>query len=84
MSEVLFYISNRQPVGNCILWWKVNGHGYTANLDEAWVVPESKALEICRDRPDIDKAHPVDYVEAAARRHVDWQILRAVEGRHAK
>jgi hypothetical protein len=82
MSEQLFYISNRQPVGNCVVWWAIDGHGYTCNLDEAWKVPELKALEICRDRPDIDKAHPAELVEQASRRHVDWQMLREVDDRH--
>jgi hypothetical protein len=82
MSEPLFYISNRQPVGNCVMWWKFDGQGYTCNLEQAWKVPESRALAICRHRPDMDKAHPVELVQQAARRHVDWQILRAVEDRH--
>ena len=32
-----YYLQNceRGHVGNCLLWWRKGGHGYTTNLDDA-------------------------------------------------
>ncbi len=74
--ERLFYIQNTGFQGNCLKWWRVDGHGYTCNLEEAWKVTESKALDICSSRPKEDIPWPADYIEASARRHVDCEVLR--------
>lgn len=77
-KEQMYYIANRSPVGNCIQWWAIDGHGYTCNLDKAWKVNYNKAKNICKDRPDIDKMYAAQIVEASVTKHVDFQILREV------
>jgi hypothetical protein len=79
-KEKLFCIHNKKGagcVGNSSLFWRVDGCGYTVNLDEAWKVSAERAAEICRSRPEED--FPVSYaiLESLARRHVDIQALRA-------
>ena len=66
----LYYIQNKGYVGNCLLWWREGGHGYTCNLDEAWRVDEAKAREITAVRRGEDVAWPVEEAEAMAQRHV--------------
>ena len=42
MSDELFYIQDsRSYCGNSVMWWRVDGHGYTSNLAEAWKVYDS-------------------------------------------
>lgn len=72
----LYYIQNiRMPVGNSALWWRVDGGGYTCNLDEAWKVDAEKAASICRDRPKEDIPRLASAMDALAQRHVDVQGL---------
>lgn len=71
----LFYIQDtRQTVGNAVLWWRVNGQGYTCNLDDAWLVgPDWKPGR------NTDVLVPKAVADAAARdtgRIVDYQHLR--------
>ena len=65
-----FYVQDkRQYVGNCILWWRENGNGYTTNIDEAGVFTE-KNLPIKRE---TDVAWPKDYIDEHLRQTVDVQ-----------
>jgi hypothetical protein len=75
VSATFFIQDSRQYVGNSVLWWRVDGHGYTCELSEAWEVDEEKARQIERGR-DTDKAWPADVVRAAASTYVDMQRLR--------
>lgn len=70
MSE--YYIQLvRNPCGNCLIWWRVGGHGYTCNLDEAWRVPKPEAERICRMRDGgTDVMWPAEAIDALAQRHV--------------
>lgn len=74
-AKTYFIQDTRQFVGNAVLWWRVDGCGYTTELDEAWEVDEQKARSIERSR-DTDKAWPADVVRKAARQYVDMQRLR--------
>jgi len=72
----LYYIQNtRSVVGNSALWWRIDGHGYTCDLSQAWKVTKQKAEGICRDRPEQDVMHKCSVVDALAERHVDVQRL---------
>lgn len=75
-SVKLFYIQNKGHVGNCAIWWREGGSGYTCNLDEAWKVPEDQAKSICRTRRGEDVMWPAGVVDASAQRHVDCQRFR--------
>jgi hypothetical protein len=77
-DEPLYYIQNKGYCGNCLIWWRDGGHGYTTNVDEAWKVPKSEAERICRSRPHQDIPWPVAEVDAVTVRHVDSEDLRSL------
>lgn len=66
----LFYIENIQHRGDCAVWWRPDGKGYTRNLDEAWKVDEEQAKKICRSRPEQDVMRSAEFVDAHAVRHL--------------
>jgi hypothetical protein len=78
MSD-LYYIQNKKGagcVGNCTLFWCVDGSGYTVDLDKAWKVSKEQGESICRSRrPTEDYLHSVDRIDAIAHRHVDIQLV---------
>lgn len=84
MSEItipvpaLYYIENRKMVGNCAMFWRENGSGYTCDLDNAWRVTLEKARNVCRDRPMEDFPRPCAEVEAASTRHVSVDFTRSL------
>ena len=74
MDKELFYIQDsRTYCGNNVMWWRVNGEGYTTNLAEAakveatWVGRSTDILWPCRD------------IDAGATRQFDAQLLRRLE-----
>lgn len=71
-----YYIQNKSTfVGNCVLWWCVDGQGYTVDIDQAWSVTKEQASHICSSRPDQDIPWSVKLIDKLARRHVDAQTL---------
>lgn len=71
-SEPLFFVQDtRQVVGNCALWWRPDGAGYTINLDEAGTFPASFKAAL---RP-TDVMRPCDEVERLAQRHVTGDVM---------
>jgi hypothetical protein len=74
MSERLFYIQDtRNYVGNSVLWWRINGEGYTTNLAEAHKVPGSwKGRE-------TDVLWPCADVDALSTRQFDMQLFRELK-----
>jgi hypothetical protein len=71
LGERLFYIRNRWFCGDCLVWWRAGGSGYTTDLREAWAVPESQAAFICTQRPKEDRAYPKDEVDAVTAQHAN-------------
>lgn len=65
-----FYIEYIAHPGNCRLWWKVDGAGYTTNLDRAWLVGKEQAERICTGRPDQDVMRSATEMVHLAERHV--------------
>lgn len=64
----MYLIENTQHRGDCCVWWRPKGHGYTRVLDEAGRWPKEEAERICRSRPEQDKMWLVaDAVEQAVR-----------------
>lgn len=69
----LFYVRDtRQVVGNCALWWAINGAGYTCELDQAglYTTDEVKSM-----RRGIDEPYPREQVEALVIKHVRVEDL---------
>jgi hypothetical protein len=74
MDEQLFYIQDtRSYCGNSVMWWCVDGHGYTSNLAEAYKVPAT-----WKGR-DTDKLWPCEAIDAGATRQFDMQLLRKIK-----
>ena len=74
MSEQLFYIQDtRTYCGNSVMWWRINGHGYTSNLAEAEKVP---VTWIGRQ---TDRLWPCDEIDARATRQFDMQLFREIK-----
>lgn len=75
----LFYILNRGYNGDFHMFWRIDGHGYTTNLREAWQVPEEKALQICRSRPTEDFAYACENIDAVSYPAVNSELMRAIK-----
>jgi len=72
--EPLCYIQDtRTYCGNSVMWWRVDGNGYTSNLEEAWKVPAT-----WKGR-DTDKLWLCSDIDAGATRQFDMQSLRNIK-----
>jgi hypothetical protein len=69
----MYYIQNRAPVGNCVMWWATAENGYTCDLDRAGKFDREEAERIVKGRPDIDKAWLCEDIDRLAVRHFDFQ-----------
>lgn len=70
-----YYIQDtRSCVGNCAMWWREGGAGYTTELEEAGEYEEEEALSIERNR-STDKAIPCHIVRRATVTHVRLERL---------
>lgn len=77
MEDELYYIQNVGYCGNCLRWWKPNGHGYTMNLNEAWKLNSEQADRICKSRPKEDIRHLVSLIDKLSERHLNCEALRS-------
>ena len=50
--------------GNAALWWRRQGHGYTADLREARLFSKADALRLAAAYPATDAAWPRAYIDA--------------------
>lgn len=73
IEDELYYIQSLGYVGNCLLWWKKGGSGYTCNLDDAGIFSMKEASALTSREEDI--FWPKDYVDSVVERHVDCQDL---------
>jgi hypothetical protein len=67
---MMYYIENIRSGGDCCIWWRVNGEGYTRDLNDAWKIDETLARRICGNRPEQDVMRVADEVDAKAVRHL--------------
>jgi len=75
MSDTKYYIQDtRSVVGNCALWWRENGAGYTTQLEDAGVYDEEEAMSIQQSR-STDRAVPVEVAKRASVTHVRVERL---------
>jgi hypothetical protein len=72
-DEKLYYMRTRGFCGNCVIWWRDGGHGYTCNLDEAWKLPLKKALAYCR--PNEDFLYEVVALDGLSERHAAINLI---------
>ena len=74
----------RGTVGNCALWWREQGRGYTTDFDDAGVFSAEEARSIHRGRRS-DVPYKYDDVAKLAKRTVDSQsLVRFTDGTVAK
>jgi len=57
----MYYIRNEGYVGNALIWWGVDGKGYTTDIRQAGKFTLERALNICK-RPQ-DSAYEVEYID---------------------
>lgn len=65
--------------GNCMVWWKQDGRGYTSDLTEAHVFTDEEAVKGASRETDV--FWPKDYIDAHARPRVDFQVVKMDEAR---
>jgi hypothetical protein len=70
----MFYIQNGY-VGNSILWWALNGSGYTTDLNKAQKYSKAEVIKRFVGGRSEDKIWLSSHVEQNIRTHVDSQYL---------
>ena len=71
-GQSLYYLlDTRQVVGNCALWWRPNGKGYTCQLTEAGLYTEEQAFS----HRDTDVPVEREIAERLAISHVRTEAL---------
>lgn len=78
----MFYIQDtRSYVGNCPLWWRPDGNGYTTRIDDAGKFTELWARRQ-EEKRDTDKAWPCEFIDSIQRPTIDMQDLRRMKEAH--
>lgn len=71
-DDAMYFVQDkRQHVGNSVLWWGVDGGGYTCDLNKAGRYAGSRV----RSMRDTDVPWPVGHILEKATLHVDAQHL---------
>ncbi len=69
-----FYVQDaRTYVGNSMLWWKHNDHGYVCDVREAKVFTAEAAKKICDDPHTNKRRWPKAYIDARIQHRIDMQ-----------
>ena len=72
-----YYIHSGDYVGNSMLWWALEGKGYTTDLDKAEKYSMDDAKDICKDGKNT--AYLVDYINRRVSKSVDMQNISPSE-----
>jgi hypothetical protein len=78
MSELFYLQDSRSCVGDRMMWWAIDGKGYTSNLGEAEKYSFEDAQQRNRRR-ETDIPWPVTYIDSSAEVSVDHQYLSQEE-----
>ena len=82
MSDLYYLEDTRQRIGNCLVWWRQGGCGYTTDVSKAGVFEGDRAFAQHNARK-TDRPWPKNYVDGRARPRVDFQDVdhkAAMEG----
>ncbi len=71
MSADYYILDARSCVGNCALWWRPNGKGYTCELSQAGLY----TLEDASSHREIDIPVHRSIAENRVVKHVRWDAL---------
>lgn len=63
-------------VGNCLLFWKQKGAGYTCDLSSAEVFDEKESADIINNSPEKYNRYDVNEMVKIAKLHVDMQNIK--------
>lgn len=81
VADDLYYLQDsRSYVGNCVLWWRPQGAGYTCDIEDAGTYLGKDVMGY----RDTDVPWPIGYVGKHITRVVDWQRLRPAPPRETK
>lgn len=76
-SDKTFYVQDRRGyVGNSVLWWGLNGDGYTTNIDNAHKFTKNEVQSFIGGR-ETDIIWESQHIESVVKRHVDSQYLKS-------
>lgn len=78
MSDQFYLQDSRSYVGNDMLFWAVDGNGYTTDMRKAQVYTKAEAVAQHRQRK-TDIPWPKDYIDARTRPAVDMQYVKRAE-----
>ena len=78
MTELYYLQDSRSYVGNDMLFWAVDGNGYTTDMRKAQVYTKDEALAQHRSR-ETDIPWPKEYIDARTRPAVDMQYVKRAE-----
>lgn len=79
MSADQFYLQDsRSYVGNDMLFWAVDGKGYTTDMRKAQVYTKAEAVARHHAR-ETDIPWPKDYIDARTRPAVDMQYVKRAD-----
>lgn len=78
MTELYYLQDSRSYVGNDMLFWAVDGKGYTTDLRKAQVYTKDEAVAQHRSR-ETDIPWPKEYIDARTRPAVDMQHVKRAD-----
>lgn len=78
MDDQFYLQDSRGYVGNDMLWWAKDGHGYTTDLSKAHIYTKQEAVSQhnCRE---TDIPWPKSYIDTKTRPAVDMQYVEIVD-----
>jgi hypothetical protein len=78
MSDKFYLQDSRSYVGNDMLFWAIDGNGYTTDMRKAQVYTKDEAMAQHRSR-ETDIPWPKEYIDARTRPAVDMQHVKRAE-----
>ena len=78
MSNLFYVQDSRSYVGNDMLFWGLNGNGYTTDLRKAQLYTQEQAQAMHNSR-ETDIPWPKEYIDAKTRPAVDMQYVKRTE-----
>ena len=73
-KEQMYYIQNAGYLGNAMIWWGVDGKGYTVDIRKAGKYTKERAKRICTRLEDTAwECEYIDNLEKAKKLIIDSQ-----------
>jgi hypothetical protein len=75
MTDLFYLQDSRTYVGNDVMWWALNGNGYTTDLRKAHVYTKEQA-QAKHNARETDIPWPKEYIDERWRPAVDCQYIK--------